>query len=310
MINDYRLIGYSEIYRFAPPAPPNLPSDICSYYPNQCHLLHEPNYYDKNCFSPNDIYGGLGCNAGGLICCRFCEFSQYKDVPCIASPSLPPSPPPLPSFPPSPSLPPMPPPPNNPLIIRIDEKVDDPEKAKVKIHMRIRSTIESFDKPRFVRNFRKVFKRKIWPENINIRIRPGSLILDIALTTNVTIAENTSLFMQTFTPAILSKQLNVSIDEISEPEIINYEPFKPKYLDIIYLLIPISMLIIYIISIVCKKYKNYKKKLNEQKIEIYKKDTRLSGLEIFKHRFSDHDKIEAVLEDGFTDEPITKTYDC
>ena len=44
----------------APPAPPNLPNNICSFYPNYCYLLYEANYYDKNCFTDNDPYGGLG----------------------------------------------------------------------------------------------------------------------------------------------------------------------------------------------------------------------------------------------------------
>jgi hypothetical protein len=284
------------IYRFppslnkiSPPAPPNLPSDICSYYPNYCYLLDEPNYYDKNCFSQNDPYGGLGCNAGGLICCRFCEFSQYSSVPCIQSPSLPPYPPPLPSLPPSPSPPPSPPPPNNPLVIKIDDKVIRPDKAKVKIHMRIRSTVESFNKPKFISDFRHIFKRSISPDNIKIRIRPGSLILDISVTTNLTIVENTTSFVESLSPDILSKELNISVSEVSDPEIILYEPEVEDHVYIIAIsFLLVTAVIYYIIKYI---YKIYNKK-KEKKTELFKSDTRLSGLEEFKQQYTDREWVD------------------
>lgn len=281
-----------SLSRITPPAPPNLPSDICSYYPNYCYLLHEPHYYDKNCFSQNDPYGGLGCNAGGLICCRFCEFSQYSSVPCIQSPSLPPYPPPSPSFPPSPSPPPSPPPPNNPLVIKIDDKVIRPDKAKVKIHMRIRSTVESFNKRKFIRDFRHIFKRSITPDNIKISIRPGSLILDIAVTTNLTIVENTTSFVETLSPEILSKELNITVSEVSPPEIILYEPDIEDNL-YINAILGTSLLIILVILYNVFKYtfKNFNKK-KQKKTELFKSDTRLSGLEQFKQQYSNREWID------------------
>lgn len=278
--------------RLSPPAPPNLPSDICSYYPNYCHLLHENNYYDKNCFTNSDPYGGLGCNAGGLICCRFCEFSQYSSIPCIQSPSLPPSPPPLPSFPPSPSYPPMFPPPNNPLVIKIDDKVIRPDKAKVKIHMRIRSTIESFDKSKFIRNFKNIFKKSISPDNIKINIRPGSLILDISVTTNLTIVENTSSFVETLSPDILSKELNMSVSEVSSPEIMLYEPNKIHPLHISILIGVLIILIMGILYLVVKYIFKKRNKKIKKKTELFKTDTRLSGLEEFKQQYSDRKWVE------------------
>lgn len=266
----------------APPAPPNLPHNICSYYPNHCYLLHEPNYYDKNCFSNNDEYGGLGCNAGGLICCRFCEFNQYKDVPCIKSPSLPPLPPPSPLTPPSPSPPPSPPPPNNPLVLPIKDIVINPDKAKVHLHMRIQSTIESFNKRNFVKKFRKIFRHSISPDNILVFVRPGSLILDISVTTNVSIVDNTSYFMETFTPTLLSEELNMTVTEISEPEIIKYKENFFDYTEYIYLAIPISLLLFLITICFYKKYMKIKKQNLEKQIQISKEFNRLSGLESYR----------------------------
>ena len=91
---------------------PGIPNDACKIFiPKLCNTLIEPNYFDINCYSRDDVYGNLGCNAGGTICCRFCEFGHYKNISCIKSPSLPP----LPYFPPkSPHYPPISPSPNFP----------------------------------------------------------------------------------------------------------------------------------------------------------------------------------------------------
>lgn len=268
-----------------PPFPPGVPLNACkTFIPNLCDSLFEPNYFDKNCFSNDDLYGGLGCNAGGLICCRFCEFSQYKEVPCIKSPNLPPFPPPLPSLPPSPLLPPFTPPPNNPLIIQLPDKVINPDNAKINFHMRIRSTIESFDKTKFISKFKNIFKREFNPKKIKLYLRPGSLILDISITTNLSIVENTSKFMTTFTPNVLSEKLNISIIEISTPQIITFTEDKKFKLNKVYYFIPLLILFLVLISLFYKKYRTKKK--------LYNSDCRLSGLENYKKNNSRNSSTE------------------
>ena len=198
-----------------PPFPPGIPLNACKkFIPNLCDVLREPNYFDVNCYSNDDPYGGLGCNAGGLICCRFCEFSQYSNVPCILSPSLPPSP----------FLPPAPPPstpPKNPLIISIGEPIRDPDKAKVNFHMRINSNIESINKFDIENKLFNIFNR-VPPKYIQINFRPGSLIIDVSILTNSTLIQNTSNVIDTLTTVELSEVLNVSVIELTPPLVENY----------------------------------------------------------------------------------------
>ena len=195
-----------------PPYPPGVPLNACkTFIPYLCDNLLEPNYFDVNCYSNEDPYGGLGCNAGGLICCRFCEFSQYKNVPCILSPSMPPRSPPPPSSPP---LPPSPPP-QNPLIIPIGDTIIEPDKAKINFHMRIDSNIETFNVDTFEKKFLRVFRRVVPRNQIRFNFRPGSLLVDISIITNITLAENTTNFIDTITTSDLSEKLNITIVEMT-----------------------------------------------------------------------------------------------
>jgi hypothetical protein len=77
-----------------PPSPP-LPSSpaLCSDVPEAtCAGLDETCIHDARCLDiPSDPHGGLGCGAGGVVACRFCEFGTYASVPCrgvAASPVL------------------------------------------------------------------------------------------------------------------------------------------------------------------------------------------------------------------------------
>jgi hypothetical protein len=216
------------IYKYAPPPnPPNLPPGVCSFFPNYCHLLHEPNFFDKTCFSSSDKYGGLGCNAGGLICCRFCEFRQYSKVPCIQSPSIPPYPrfppasPPCPYSPPEAPPPPSSPPPNNPLIVKIGDKIKNPTESKVNFHMRLDANIESIDTIKIKDKLRKIFK-KIPRYLINIHFRPGSLIIDVSIMTNITVVQNTTDIINEYNSTTLGNVLNMTIIEMSPPVIETY----------------------------------------------------------------------------------------
>jgi len=195
------------------PTPPNFPSPLfppkpCENKPNYCYRLQEKSYFDVNCESYNEIYSNMGCSAGGIKCCRFCEFGQYINIPCVKSPSPPPSPPS----------------PRNPLIIPIDNIVLEPKKAKIDFHMRIESTIDLFNKNRFKRNILSRFNRFVRPEHIIINVRAGSLIVDITILTNISTTENTTDIIDTFTPTVLSEVLNVTVVELSPPTVENYIP--------------------------------------------------------------------------------------
>lgn len=265
-----------------PPHPPGVPLNACKIFiPNLCDSLLERNYFDVNCYSNDDPYGGLGCNAGGLICCRFCEFSQYKSVPCILSPSQPPLSPPPPSPPPSP-------PPKNPLIIPIGDKIIDPNKAKINFHMRIESDIETFNIKIFEERFFKVFKRIIPYNQVKFNFRPGSLLVDVSIITNITLLENTSSFIDTISSNDLSEELNVTIVEMT-PAIVekyNYDNIIIQYnYDSIYILIIILSSLFILFLTCCIKYtKNFNKK-EKQKLKQKQIDTlninRLSGLAIY-----------------------------
>jgi endo-1,3(4)-beta-glucanase len=51
----------------------------CGHSVTSCES-HEPIF-----FSPECLHGGLGCNALGLTCCRFCGFGSYAEIPCPTS---------------------------------------------------------------------------------------------------------------------------------------------------------------------------------------------------------------------------------
>tara|TARA_B100000902_G_scaffold400050_1_gene475216 strand:+ start:8936 stop:9874 length:939 start_codon:yes stop_codon:yes gene_type:complete len=192
-----------------PPNPPGVPLNACKIFiPYLCDSLLESNYFDVNCYSNDDPYGGLGCNAGGLICCRFCEFSQYINIPCILSPSLPPSPFPPPSPPPSP-------PPLNPLIISIGDSIVDPNKAKINFHMRLNSNIETIDIDIFENKILNILKNIAERNQVIFNFRPGSLLVDISIITNITLVENTTNFIDAITTSDLSEQINITIVEMT-----------------------------------------------------------------------------------------------
>ena len=149
-----------------------------------------------NCYSYYDIYGNLGCNAGGLKCCRFCEFGDYINISCIESPTSPPPLPPPISPPPLPSSPP----PKNPLVVPMPIIELPPKSSKIEFNMRIASTIETFDKDKFKRNLLKKLDKSISYKNILLRVRAGSLIVDIIILTNISIAQNTSTIITNMTP--------------------------------------------------------------------------------------------------------------
>jgi hypothetical protein len=307
---------------FQPPFPPGVPLNACkTFIPNLCDRLYEPNYFDVNCYSNEDPYGGLGCNAGGLICCRFCEFSHYKSVPCILSPSLPPRPPPPPSSPPSP-------PPKNPLIMPIGDPIIEPDKSKVNFHMRIDSDIESVDKNKIELNIFKMFNRYVSRQFIKINFRPGSLIVDVSILTNTSIVENTSHIIETFTPIELSNSLNITVVELTPPLIVNYheeiEDFNKEDDLIKYYGLGILLMILFVcIGYVCYrtdyKYnnkddldltvKNTKEK-NSKTIEINFDLNRLSGIEkcnetkLFQNSYRDNNL------DRTSTTNINRSFDC
>jgi len=66
--------------------------DLCGHAATQCfHPGEIEAYLDMGCLPS----GGLGCNAFGLACCRFCGAGSYASIPCPSSAT--PSPPPTPS---------------------------------------------------------------------------------------------------------------------------------------------------------------------------------------------------------------------
>jgi hypothetical protein len=198
-----------------PPAPPNIPSPNAPPHsprpcrdiiPNYCDGLVEAHYFDVNCYAHDDAYGNLGCNAGGRLCCRFCEFGNYENISCIQSPS--------------------PPPPLNPLVLSIpisDPSLDlKPKQSRIEFNLRIDANLESFNSQRFKRKLRKLVAPRISLANILLRIRLGSIIVDILILTNISTAQNTSYTIEKMTPETLSQELNVSVIEMSPPILIEY----------------------------------------------------------------------------------------
>lgn len=187
----------------APNAPPHSPRPCSTVPAKSCDSLVESNYFDITCHAHDDMYGGLGCNAGGLKCCRFCGFGNYKKISCFKSPAPPPAPP------------------RNPLIMPIEDIYIPPKKSKIEFNIRINSEIEVFDKMRFKRKLRKVFNEKISYEHIILRVRPGSVIIDVILLTNASIADNTTSIIDNMTPATLGVALNETVIELSSPIVVN-----------------------------------------------------------------------------------------
>ena len=237
---------------FPSPLPPGVPLNACKVFiPNLCDNLHESNYFDVNCYSNEDPYGGLGCNAGGLICCRFCEFSQYKSVPCILSPSQPPffPPPPPPPFAP-PSSPPL-----NPLIISIGDPIIEPDKSKINFHMRIDSDIESINKINVQKKIFNIFDRYISKQFIRVNFRPGSLIVDVSIVTNITLTENTTNIIDHISKDEMSNVLNLTVVELSPPIIEVYqEEINNSDMGKYYIIGIVLMLFCFCIAYICYKY--------------------------------------------------------
>lgn len=190
-----------------PQAPPYPPKPCRNRVHGYCRNLVEKNYYDEDCYSYNDPYGNLGCNAGGLMCCRFCGFGYYKNISCFESPSAPPIPP------------------RAPLKISMENIIVPlkPDKSKVEFNIRIESTIETFNQNYFKKKLRNFIDRSISLKNIILRVRAGSLIVDVIIITNSSSAENTTDFINSVNTTVFSEALNVTVIEISDPNIVNYE---------------------------------------------------------------------------------------
>ena len=232
----------------SPPAPPLSPRPCAHIVHNLCDSLVEPHLFDTNCYAHNDEYGNLGCNAGGIQCCRFCGFGNYENISCIQSPSMPPLPP------------------RNPLIMPIVDANIPPEKAKLEFNIRIDSAIEDFDENKFTRKIRNVFRNRILPKEIKYRIRPGSLIIDMLLITNNSIAEEASEILDSMTPTSLGIALNESVIELSEAIVETHAPLEIE-LDKEDITYPLFMLCILVVSCsgVCFYccYKKFKKMLRD-----------------------------------------------
>lgn len=272
-----------------PSSPPYSPKPCRTIIPNYCDELIENHYFDIDCYSYNDIYGNLGCNAGGLKCCRFCEFGHYQNISCIESPSPPPSPV-------------YPPPPKNPLVISIDDIVTLPEKAKIKFNIRIQSTVETFDRTKFKKNLRLVFDNSVSPENIILLIRAGSLIVDVTILTNISYVNDTSDIISNMTPIILSDVLNESVIELSSPIVIkyNYSNFidSENQESMTYIPTLIGIVIFFIILLIWrknKKLKEIKKNKNQDNFE-----NRLDGVSCL-NTYKDSHKLSNINVDMDTD---------
>ena len=275
-----------------PPQPPHTPRPCGNRIPNYCGDLSEPNYFDPDCYSYNDMYGGLGCNAGGLKCCRFCGFGYYENITCSPSPSLPPAPP------------------RNPLIMPIEDIYIPPKKSKIQFNIRIDSVIETFDKKRFKRKIRKVFKEKVEPENIIIRVRPGSLIVDVILLANTSIAKNTSSIIDNMTPVTLGNALNESVMELSTAVVANHVSNKDEDI-IIYTAFPLFMLsMISLISgsiCLCCYYKKLKKITNKARhITVRKSSSNKKELQGLASMLTYKSETTIDDDDTYTDDNIFK----
>lgn len=235
-----------------PPAPPSIPSPPFPPVPSsppfppkpcrrparwRCDSSVENNYFDSECYSYSDKYGGLGCNAGGLKCCRFCGFGVYGNITCPIGPPVPPAPPRM------------------PLVIEPIDVFIPPRKSRIEFNIRIRETIETFDKPKFKRRLRKVFK-KVPEEDINIRVRPGSIIIDVTLIANDTIVDNTTGIINGMTESTLSEALNVSVIELSSPVTTVPEPIEEEPVYSSFPLFMLSMVLCMCTSVTfCCNYK-------------------------------------------------------
>jgi len=221
----------------APPSPPPPPYSPrpCNTVPSKsCNRLVESHYFDNTCYAHDDIYGGLGCNAGGQKCCRFCGFGHYKNISCFPNPAMPPAPP------------------RNPLIMSIEDIYIPPKKTKIEFNIRINSEIEVFDRRRFKRKLRKVFKEKIPLEHIILRVRPGSLIIDVILLANISLTTNTTNIIEDMTPETLGVALNETVIELSAPIVVNND-LDENMNEPTYIVFPLFMLIsiITICSSIC-----------------------------------------------------------
>jgi len=58
----------------------------CGHAPKDCDFSAPG---QSGLFTADCLHGGLGCNAGGRRCCRFCGFAQYRPIACPAAGSLP-----------------------------------------------------------------------------------------------------------------------------------------------------------------------------------------------------------------------------
>lgn len=212
----------------SPPAPPLSPRPCAHIVHNLCDGLVEPHLFDTNCYAHNDVYGNLGCNAGGIQCCRFCGFGNYENISCIQSPSMPPLPP------------------RNPLIMPIVDVYIPPEKAKIEFNIRIGSSIEEFDENKFKKKIRNVFRNRILTKDIKYRIRPGSLIIDVLLITNNSMTEEAFEILDTMTPSTLGVVLNESVIELSEAIVETHRPVEVfiEKEDITYPLFMLSIIIV------------------------------------------------------------------
>merc|ERR1712190_163714 len=52
----------------------------CGHATDCTHPWGLSTFFTMECLS-----GGLGCNAMGLVCCRYCEFGVFEDIACSDS---------------------------------------------------------------------------------------------------------------------------------------------------------------------------------------------------------------------------------
>ena len=87
--------------------------------------------------------------------------------------------------------------------------------------------INSFDENKFKIKFQeKIYqksKRIILLHDIVLRLRPGSIIVDIAIITDTFNLENTTAAIEAIPQEEFSEALNVTIIEMTAPTIIEYD---------------------------------------------------------------------------------------
>ena len=171
--------------------------------------------------------------------------------------------------------------------------------------------IESINKINVKKKIFNIFDRYISKQFIRVNFRPGSLIVDVSIVTNITLTENTTNIIDHISKDEMSNVLNLTVVELSPPIIEVYqEEINNSDMGKYYIIGIVLMLFCFCIAYICYKYDyscNNKKDLDLNRDNYSNNNNNKKNKEVYNiNRLSGVSKYnETILFENTKD--ITKT---